>query len=157
MNYLNRLYRLVSITAILLLLLSCDSTLPQSREDVRSATNTVVSPSTTITSSVIPTATVSAFHMPRWTPWPKLPTEEILQAALTIYENNGGCQFPCVWGVTPGQTSLRSVHERFSPLSTKDSVTLSYNDVAHPHAVLTKGNNSYTYDATGNQTQRIIG
>ena len=70
--------------------------------------------------AIQPTASLSLIQAPKWTPWPKLPTEAALQTAMSIYENNGGCQLPCVWGVTPGVTSLRNVHERFSPLGYVD-------------------------------------
>ncbi len=42
---------------------------------------------------------------------------------MGIHENNGGCELPCWWGITPGETSWQEVHQRFSPLG---RVRISY-------------------------------
>jgi RHS repeat-associated protein len=42
-------------------------------------------------------------------------------------------------------------------LETKGSVTLTYGDSSHDHAVTSAGDNIYAYDANGNQTTRVIG
>jgi hypothetical protein len=49
---------------------------------------------------------------------PTLPLEEALDAVDQIYQDNGGCELPCVWGVSPGETPWEEVRDRFSPLGT---------------------------------------
>lgn len=71
----------------------------------------------TITSTAMPTSTIeptiALTNIPRITP---LPTLTLSNHALTrAYHDkfleflaNNGCQLPCFWGITPGQTSLSS-------------------------------------------------
>lgn len=66
----------------------------------------------TVTPSEVPTNTVT----PAWTRVPKLPPEKAIGKLLDIYQDNGGCELPCVWGVTPGQTTWAEVRDRFAPL-----------------------------------------
>lgn len=77
-------------------------------------------PSPTSTPTSTSTLTPSPTHTitPSWTPVPTLPLEEALEAADLIYQDNGGCELPCVWGVTPGETTWEEVRDRFSPLGT---------------------------------------
>jgi hypothetical protein len=39
-----------------------------------------------------------------------------LEQLLDLYLNNGGCQLPCWWGITPGETSWQEAREKLSPL-----------------------------------------
>lgn len=45
-----------------------------------------------------------------------LPPNEALEKLLDLYENNGECELPCWWGVTPGVTTWEEVYERLAPL-----------------------------------------
>jgi hypothetical protein len=47
---------------------------------------------------------------------PKLPLEEAEDVLLSLYQNNGGCELPCWWGITPGETSWQEVNSLLSPL-----------------------------------------
>jgi hypothetical protein len=40
-----------------------------------------------------------------WTPLPTLSVQESISKASDLLMNNGGCLFPCWWGITPGKTS----------------------------------------------------
>jgi len=55
-----------------------------------------------------------------------------------------------------GQTKTYS-YDDAGNLSSKEGMTLNYNDANHVHAVSDAGSNSYSYDANGNQTIRVIG
>jgi len=35
---------------------------------------------------------------------------------LSLYNENGSCNLPCWWGITPGKTSIQEVYDRFSLL-----------------------------------------
>jgi YD repeat-containing protein len=56
-----------------------------------------------------------------------------------------------------GATENYTYNPATGNLATKADVTLTYNDAAHVHAVTSAGSNTYSYDANGNQTTRIIG
>lgn len=83
-----------------------------------SATATVLPPSVTPTSTITPTPTKIATptRTPTWTPIPTLHSEEAFQKILDLYANNGGCQLPCWWGITPGVTTWREAREILGPL-----------------------------------------
>jgi hypothetical protein len=74
------------------------------------------SPTSSFTPTLPPWLAPRITSTPPWTPVPTLPEEEALEKLLEIYRNNGGCELPCVWGVTPGQTTWAEVRDRFSPL-----------------------------------------
>jgi len=75
-------------------------------------------PSLTFTPTLAPTFKPTITITPSWTPVPTLQLKEALEAADRIYQDNGGCELPCVWGVTPGKTTWEEVRDRFSPLGT---------------------------------------
>ena len=37
---------------------------------------------------------------------------------LEVIENNGGCDFPCVWGITPGETNYSEAEKMFESIQT---------------------------------------
>ncbi len=94
-----------------------DTSLPPT--DTPIPTNTS-SPTVMLSPSHTPTSTITRTPWPTipitFTPLPTIPPDEALKIILAIYENNGGCELPCWWGITPGETSWQEVHERFSPL-----------------------------------------
>jgi hypothetical protein len=61
-------------------------------------------PTPTPTSQSIATETVISIPTP--------PGESRMEQVLWLYETNNGCQLPCWWGITPGQTEW-SVAEEF--------------------------------------------
>lgn len=66
-------------------------------------------PLLTLTSSFAPTIT--------WTPVPTIMPDEIQRTILGYYTDNGGCELPCWWGITPGKTPWQEVRRVFSPLA----------------------------------------
>ncbi len=41
---------------------------------------------------------------PSWTPLPTLLPDQALEMVNTMRLTNGGCQIPCLWGITPGKS-----------------------------------------------------
>jgi hypothetical protein len=60
----------------------------------------------TYTSSFTPTL------LPTSTPRPTLSPEEAEKLVLSLFENNGGCELPCWWGITPGVTTLQEAQDK---------------------------------------------
>lgn len=57
-----------------------------------------------------PSATATASRTPTWTPVPTLPLEIRKQNLIELFSTNGGCDFPCWWGIRPGD-SIQKVSE----------------------------------------------
>lgn len=70
------------------------------------------SPSTS-TPNPSPTTIPTSTRTPTWVPLPTLPPAEALAKVQELLETNGGCDFPCWWGITPGQTTLVETGEFF--------------------------------------------
>lgn len=95
-----------------------------------------VTATATMTASPIPptqTPTITPSITPTWTPtlkpslspMPTLPTEMARAYVLGLLEDNGGCQLPCWWGLTPGETDW-DVAEQF--LASFSSRMATYRD-----------------------------
>lgn len=73
-------------------------------------------PTAVSTAIVQPTIPVPAFtNQPTTTPVP-IPTVlnmDVEQQILWLLETNNGCQLPCWWGITPGQTTWDAVEQFF--------------------------------------------
>ena len=65
------------------------------------------------TSTITPTPTL----LPTSTPWPTLSPEEAEKMVLGLFENNGGCELPCWWGITPGVTTLQEAQDKIPILA----------------------------------------
>ncbi len=61
------------------------------------------------TSTPLPTSTTP--------PSPTLSPTEIDAIIFDLYENNGGCLFPCFWGFIPGQTKWETVEKFVTPFA----------------------------------------
>jgi hypothetical protein len=57
-----------------------------------------------------PSRTATATAQPTWTPVATLPMDIRKQNLLELFSTNGGCDFPCWWGVSPGD-SIQKVSE----------------------------------------------
>jgi hypothetical protein len=89
-------------------------------------TSTPTAPTATFTPTIAPTLTPTITPAPpniplstailTWTPVPTLPPAEALEALLKLYADNGGCQLPCWWGITPGKTSWQEARTKLSRL-----------------------------------------
>ena len=59
---------------------------------------------------------------PTSTPAPTLTADEEQKLVLDLFQDNAGCQLPCWWGFTPGETSWQTAQEFFTSLGkTPDS------------------------------------
>ena len=89
-----------------------------------SETPTVIyTPSATFT-SIAPTFTISPTctqSLPTPTPLPTLPADEAETTILELLQGNGGCAFPCWWGIQPGESSLQTTQ---SFLETFDAIVI---------------------------------
>ncbi|HWR64712.1 MAG TPA: hypothetical protein VN364_01195 [Bellilinea sp.] len=50
-------------------------------------------------------------------PLPTLPPAEAFEKVEELLETNGGCAFPCWWGITPGKTSWNEVLDMLQPIA----------------------------------------
>jgi hypothetical protein len=66
-----------------------------------------------------PTNTPSPQPSVTWTALPTLWTLEVQKTVTAFYENNGGCELPCWWGITPGKTTWLEARAKLSPLATE--------------------------------------
>jgi len=80
----------------------------------QAATFTPVIPAFTITSTFTPS-------LPTPTPLPTLPAGEAETTILELLYDNGGCAFPCWWGIMPGESSLQTTR---SFLETFDAIVI---------------------------------
>lgn len=73
-------------------------------------------PSDSFTSSPtsLPTSALASTQLPTLTILPTLSVEEAKTSLLSLSQNNGGCQFPCLWGFTPGQSSIEVLKNSLS-------------------------------------------
>jgi hypothetical protein len=65
---------------------------------ILSPTSRIVTSTSTVTS--VPTATLIALTLP-----PTLPPDKAQEMVSRMVMNNGGCQLPCWWGITPGKST----------------------------------------------------
>jgi hypothetical protein len=115
MSHLNKhLLRNAILISCLLSILGCN---PQRSPGVPTSNNTPkplptesasYTPSHTYVSTITAIATSTNFsEVPTiiWNPIPTLSPQESMSKASDLLINNGGCLFPCWWGITPGKTS----------------------------------------------------
>lgn len=63
-------------------------------------------------STPTPTAQPAATELPKAIPTP--PGTSLTEQVLWLYETNNGCQLPCWWGITPGQTTWNTAEQFFN-------------------------------------------
>lgn len=87
----------------MLILMACESSniSPTITATVVVSTDTLVSPTYTMTPSAIPTRTEVVDTR---TPVPTLPADTADARVLELLKTNAGCTLPCWWGITPGVT-----------------------------------------------------
>lgn len=61
----------------------------------------------------IPTKTIT----PTWTPLPTIPAEYLEKTIIDLIENNNGCEYPCWWGIKPGETNWQTAKAFLSSFS----------------------------------------
>lgn len=90
----------------------------QASEGISSSFTLTPSPRTVIASPTLkPVTTDTAIKLPTLTAIPSLPVEEARKQMLELLSNNGGCQLPCLWGITPGESIYQEARTILLPLS----------------------------------------
>lgn len=131
-KYLSLLKVVIILWLCGLILVSCDTPdyattnkydttpIPQTGSDDLTLEAEWQLPTATITPTFTPT-TVPPTHTPLPTstipPLPTLSPTEIDAIIFDLYENNGGCLFPCFWGFIPGQTKWETVEKFVTPFA----------------------------------------
>ena len=69
----------------------------------------LISETLTPQDKMVPSETNTPFQQPSFTSTPAITTtplslQEAYQVLQGLYEDNGGCQLPCYWGIVPGKT-----------------------------------------------------
>jgi len=80
-----------------------------------------------------PASTPGAPALPTMTLLPSLPAEEAEAKLLALLQDNGGCQLPCFWGFTPGETGkeqARSALNEFHGLGSDSGLVLVHQGVS---------------------------
>lgn len=141
------------IYLLILLFLSAGCNTSSSSRTQPISTLSVPFPTTIVTtlptSASKPTPTIK---IPTLSPLPTLPPTEAEAMILDLLQDNGGCLFPCWWGLTPAKTStqtLKSLLEKFTANSLR---TTFYEDVGSASWLIKKNGLvldvivSFTYD-----------
>ncbi len=112
--------------SLLLLLLASGCTTPST--PTPSLTGTELPPSRTplpthtlsptMTLSLTATLTPTSTLIPSLTSYPTMSSEEAGVLVLELLTTNGGCQLPCWWGLTPGETEWQTAEEFLTPFTT---------------------------------------
>lgn len=112
----NRIIQLFGIMPLLVLSSCIQFSQPDNQRNtmMTSKSATVPTKSRIVTISPVlntPSATVAISatsiptQTPTWTPSPTLSRRAAYALVQDLLENNGGCQLPCWWGITPGITN----------------------------------------------------
>lgn len=123
----------IAFLVFAVLLAACNSVSSQT-PPVASRLNTTGSPVTgvtekepTLTYSSQSTATPSEvpksriLHTPTFTPFPTVPPNLAYSQFMDYLDNHSACKFPCIWGITPGVTSLEYLHSQLLPFGAVES------------------------------------
>lgn len=70
-------------------------------------------------------ATFAPISFPTQTPLPTLSPIQVAEIIRGLYTNNSDCQLPCLWGISPGETTIQDVYHRFSQIG-------SFRDITRP-------------------------
>jgi hypothetical protein len=87
-------------------------------------TTKAVSPTATmLASTALPTATPKYTLEPTPPIIPILSVDDARNQLLDLLATNGDCPFPCLWGITPGQTTYQEAKSILIPLSSISDFT----------------------------------
>lgn len=113
-------------------------------------------PSVTLTLTSRPaTTTSSPTHTPApptVTPRPTLTADERYDFVKEMLETNGGCELPCWWGITPGETTWRAARDFF----TSQGINWFYESELYFDPPLSKRTTEYNLDLHFTQRAGIV-
>ena len=92
-----------------------------------------------------PTSTATSLP-PSLTPLPVLPSEQANSLVWELLVNNAGCELPCYWGITPGETAWQNANQFFA----------SFTDRIDQGPTKTYVINGANYSETGYQVNKTI-
>lgn len=92
---------------------------------------TTTSATKLLQSTLTPTATSTLIPSSTHTAVPALPAEDARQRLLELLANNGGCQLPCLWGITPGISTNVDARNILMPLSSIAVPEVTYFGLLH--------------------------
>jgi len=115
-------YTYLLITAILIgavYLAGCTARVPSPSPIPTISETATPEPSLTLAPTLTPSVTRTAKPTATATrePLPTLPPTEALEKVQELLETNGGCAFPCWWGITPGETNWEEVVDTLQPIA----------------------------------------
>ncbi len=99
-----------------LILISCTAPIPMAE------TPFVVTPSQVLTTATPGIASVQV-TLASSTVVPTLPVNQANSRLLELLANNGNCQLPCIWGITPGESTFGDAQDILIPLSSISTFT----------------------------------
>jgi hypothetical protein len=108
-----------SATGTKIILIATTQPVSSAQNSTSSPTLLPSTPTRWPTDTSTPSNTSSPQPSVTWTALPTLATIEAQQTVTAFYENNGGCELPCWWGITPGKTTWPEVRADLSPLATE--------------------------------------
>lgn len=76
-----------------------------------------------------PTPFPTLMPTPSPIPLPTLTTQEKSDRVVKLQKDNGGCTFPCWWGITPGVTTWEEAEKILSPIAVKKLAFTVENDM----------------------------
>ena len=100
---------LASLMVVMILAAGCAQSSPDPQP------TSIITPTLTVTSSPTPTPISLLTFTPTFVP--TLPVEEAQTQFLDLLSNNGGCRLPCLWGITPGRSTIQDAQLILVPLS----------------------------------------
>lgn len=123
----------ISILLVFTILVACapkaeQTSNPTSLPGTVTPTKAVIRTTLTKTTTLTSTMTSTALPTLTSTPIPPTPTRTLMptlnstvgfNTLMSYYENNGGCQLPCWWGITPGKTTWDEARSKLSIISSE--------------------------------------
>jgi len=118
--YRNACIRLLLLIALVGLIAACQTSPQQPLDSLPTPEKSItiqptptvhIQPSATPTRMATRTPTPTAIPTP--TPYPTLAQEPMEDLVIEVLANNGGCDLPCWWGITPGETRWDTAVQTF--------------------------------------------
>ncbi|MDH5508064.1 MAG: hypothetical protein OEZ02_12655 [Anaerolineae bacterium] len=135
MNTHGKIYRLPQgLLAVLFLLVGCSPLATSAPVDPNVSLQTdtpTPKPLATTTSKPTEQSILELKHnldTPTVTPIPTLSSENAKKLVLELIADNGGCEYPCWWGITPGETLWADAHNFLSSFAKSISYDGDYHE-----------------------------
>lgn len=108
--------------SLLIFIMVVSGCMPSTEGVATSSTSLSTTPTTAPSpvGTIAPTLTPVATDTP--TTVPTLLVDQARQHLLDLLANNGSCHLPCLWGITPGQSTSQDAQASWSPLSSIQSI-----------------------------------